>query len=114
SRRTPHAYCRCSRCGNRETEHGPHHPVACEAADGKSAKRVLPQRKNQGHSKRARTRRKERIRRTEKEDRIRRHAEGSEGQGHPGTQKTGSHAANVSRVNRLAQLSRLASRGSVE
>src|SRR5208283_3357935 len=81
---------------------------------GKSAKRVLPQRKDEGHPERTWPRRKERIRRTEEEGRIRRHAQGSSRQSHPGTEKTGSHAAHVRRVHRLPQLSRLAAGRPVE
>ena len=33
---------------DREAEHGPHHSVAREAADGEGAERVLPQREDQG------------------------------------------------------------------
>ena len=74
-RLNPHR--RRARYRNRKAEHGPHHPVAGEAADGARAKRVLPQREDQGHSERTGPRRKERIRRAEKEDRSRRNAQGS-------------------------------------
>ena len=85
-----------------------------KAADGARAKRVLPQREDQGDPEGTGPRREKRIRRTEEEDRSRRHAQGSTRQSGAGTEEARGDAADVGRVDRLAQLSRLAAGGALE
>ena len=59
---------RCARCRNRKARPRSQHPVARKAPDGARAKRVLPQRKDQGHPKGTGPRREERVRRAAQED----------------------------------------------
>ena len=65
-----------ARYRDREAQRRPHHSGPREAPDGEGAKRVLPQREDQGHPEGTGPRRKERVRRAEEEDRNRGHDQG--------------------------------------
>src|SRR5262249_22589987 len=86
-----------------------------QAADGASAKRVLPQREDQGDSARAwQKRRKIRDRRASAQDRDVRHAQRRARKGDAGTEEAGDDAANVGRIDSLTKLPRLADRHALE
>ncbi|MEI9814652.1 MAG: LON peptidase substrate-binding domain-containing protein [Acidobacteriota bacterium] len=105
---------RNARHRDRKVERRPHHPGPREAPDGKSAERILPQRKDQSDPEGIGPRREERIRRTEEENRSRRYEQGRPGKGHGRTEASGANAPDVGRIHRFPQLPRLAARCTVE
>ena len=86
-----------------------------KTADGARAKRVLPQREDQGDTQRARPQGREgRTRRAEAEDRGRGHVEGRLRKGYDRASPPRTDAADVGRIYRVAQLPGLAPGRSVE
>src|SRR5262249_28881547 len=106
---------RCSGYRNREASCRSFRTKSGQAADGASAKRVLPEREDQSDSARARQKgRKVRDRRASTQNRDGRHAERRARKGNAGTEAAGDDAANVGGIDGLAKLPGLADRHAVE
>ncbi len=113
--RTPQPHRRHARNRGRQAPGRSPHPVSREEADGEGAEGVLPQREDEGDPEGTgpQGRQGQRGRRTEEEDRAVADAEGSRGEGDPGTEAPRGDAADVGRSHGLAQLPRLADRRAV-